>query len=305
MSDSAKYDTVDYPQVDDLYRHFGPSPQPVQVTFGALSHPGLVRANNQDHYLVVKRSRNRSILLTNLPGEIVDREERVYVLAIADGMGGAASGDLASATALRNAFELGHSTLKWVFKVTEQEIHELKEQLEAILTLVHQGIRQRGLTDRKLAGMGTTLTGAYLIGLDALIAHIGDSRAYLFRTGTLHRLTRDHTLEQQMIDAGLHGGPPGTRHVLTNCLGGNEQEVHVEFNHVLLHNGDRLLFCTDGLIDMVAEPMIAATLSTHPDPQAACGALIDCALHAGGKDNVTAVVADFAVILPQPTSTVG
>ena len=296
MSDSRQPDTAEYPSVESLHKHFGPSPPPVEVAFGALSHRGNVRSTNQDHYLVVKRRRGRSILLTNLPGGVADEEESVYALAVADGMGGAAFGDLASTTALRNTFELGHSSLKWVFKVTEQEIEDLIEQYNAIFKLVHRELLQRARADPKLAGMGTTLTGAYLIGLDAIVAHIGDSRAYLYREETLERLTHDHTLEQQMIDAGR---PGGRRHVLTNCLGGAEGDVQVEFRHVQLRSRDRMLFCTDGLTTMVPESEITALLASERQPQRACQALVDCALEAGGKDNVTAIVADFAVIPPR------
>jgi protein phosphatase len=299
MSDSRQPETAEYPSVESLQKHFGPSPPPVEVTFGALSHQGKVRASNQDHYLVVKRRRGRSILLTNLPGGLSDHDESVYALAIADGMGGAAHGDLASTTALRNTFELGHSSLKWVFKVTEQELEDLKEQYNAIFKLVHRELLQRARSDPKLAGMGTTLTGAYLIGLDAVIAHIGDSRAYLFRDLSLERLTHDHTLAQQMLDSGRPSSKPGTRHVLTNCLGGTEGEVQVEFRHVQLRSRDRLLFCTDGLTTMVPETTIAAVLAAHPHPQTACQALVDRALEAGGKDNVTTVLVDFAVLAPK------
>jgi PPM family protein phosphatase len=283
------------PERDELAKYFGPSPTAVKVTFGALSHPGKVRPNNEDHYLVVQRRRSRTVLLTNLPGEVTDpAEDNVYVLAVADGIGGSAFGELASRFALHNAFDLGHSAVKWVFRITEQEIKDLKEQLEAILQLVHRGLVARGNADPSLEGMGTTLTGAYLIGLDAFIAHVGDSRAYLFRAGVLTRLTRDHTMAQEMIDAGLPV-EPSLRHMLTNCLGGREHKLKVDFNHVLLTDQDRMLWCTDGLSDMVTDDEIAAILGYQPDPQAACQALVDAALENGGKDNVTVVLASFMV----------
>jgi PPM family protein phosphatase len=294
MSDQ-KADTAEYPAMSRLFKHFGPSPAPVQVAFGALSHQGKLRTNNEDHYLVVERSRSRTVLLTNLADALVDpSEDRVYVLAVADGMGGAAFGELASTMALRSAFDLGHSAVKWVFRINDQEIRDLQEQLDAILQLVHRELVERAMADPALAGMGTTLTGAYLIGLDAFIAHVGDSRAYLVRDGLL-RLTHDHTLAQRMMDAGFPEPEPSQRHILTNCLGGTEKDVKIEFNHVMLQDRDRLLFCTDGLTDMVADAEIASALALHANPQAACQALVDRALERGGKDNVTVVVANFVL----------
>jgi protein phosphatase len=293
MSDQ-KADTDEYPAMARLFKHFGPSPARVQVAFGALSHPGKLRPNNEDHYLVVQRRRSRTVLLTNLADALVDpSEDNVYVLAVADGMGGAAHGELASTMALRSAFDLGHSAVKWIFRINDQEVRDLQEQLDAILQLVHRELVEQALAEPKFAGMGTTLTGAYLIGLDAFIAHVGDSRVYLFRDGLLQRLTRDHTLAQRMMDAGFPEPDPSQRHILTNCLGGTEKDVKVDFNHVILEDRDRLLFSTDGLSDMVSDAEIAGALNAHANPQAACQALVDLALEHGGKDNVTVVVANF------------
>jgi len=295
MPNARDVDTVEIPPLRDLFKHFGPSAAPVQVTFGALSHPGKVRPNNQDHYIVVQRRRSRAVLLSNIPADLLHAgEDNVYVLAVADGMGGAAFGELASMTAIRNAFDLGRNAVKWVFKVTEEEIKELYEQLEAILKLVHRELVEQGQADQHMAGMGTTLTGAYLIGLEAFIAHIGDSRAYLFRNGSLKRLTRDHTVAQDMIDAGNPTPEPVTHHMLTNCLGGVDRELRVDLQHVHLEAGDRLLFCSDGLTNMISEEQIAATLEIRADPQEACRVLVEQALEQGGKDNVTVVVASFA-----------
>jgi PPM family protein phosphatase len=293
MSDQ-KADTAEHPVTAKLFKHFGPSPAPVQVQFGALSHLGKIRSNNEDHYLVVQRRRSRRVLLTNLADDLIDpSEDSVYVLAVADGMGGAAHGELASTLALRSAFDLGHSAVRWIFRITDEEIQDLKEQLDAILQLVHRELVERATADRNLAGMGTTLTGAYLIGLDAFIAHVGDSRAYLFRAGVLQQLTRDHTVAQEWLDAGMPAHDTSARHILTNCLGGSGRDVEVNFHHVRLEDHDRLLFCTDGLSDMVPDAEITGILGRKIAPQPTCEALIELALHNGGKDNVTAIVADF------------
>src|SRR5438552_19086525 len=97
MADFNDVDTLEFPPLADMFKWFGPSPVPAQMAFGALSHQGNLRSNNEDHYIVVQRRRSRSVLLTNLPGKIIDfAEDQVHLLAVADGMGGAAFGELRS-----------------------------------------------------------------------------------------------------------------------------------------------------------------------------------------------------------------
>jgi protein phosphatase len=152
--------------------------------------------------------------------------------------------------------------------------------------------------------MGTTLTAVLTAGLDALVAHVGDSRAYLFRGGALEQLTRDHTVAQRLMDTGalpsVASATGFMRHVLTNCLGGGSHDVKVETYPLRLADGDRLLLCTDGLTDMLGAEEIRDVLAQHPDPQEACGALVDRALDHGGKDNVTVVLARYVAPLPLP-----
>jgi serine/threonine protein phosphatase PrpC len=133
------------------------------------------------------------------------------------------------------------------------------------------------------------------MGSDAILAHVGDSRAYLHRDGTLRQLTRDHTFAQTLREAGV---PPAEtaqyKHLLVNSFGAHPEEVKIDVEHVVLLHGDRLLVCSDGLTDMVGDDEITATLAANGGAQAASDALIDAALRNGGKDNVTAVVVDVA-----------
>src|SRR5262245_922677 len=124
MSALPSEDTAEIPAVDDLLaKHFGPSPPPVRVTFGALSHAGRVRENNEDHYLVVERRRSRSVLLTNLPaGTLRPADDTAYVLAVADGLGGASFGELASSLALRSGWEQAPGAIKWTWIITDREV---------------------------------------------------------------------------------------------------------------------------------------------------------------------------------------
>jgi protein phosphatase len=145
--------------------------------------------------------------------------------------------------------------------------------------------------------MGTTFTVAASLGSDLFIGHIGDSRAYLLRGKRLHQLTRDHTLAQAMIDAGLVG-PDDTatramRHVLTAALGTTGEPSDPQVQRLHLSDSDQLLLCTDGLTEMVADDSIAAVLTEASSSAAACQHLIDLALAGGGLDNVTVVLARY------------
>jgi protein phosphatase len=282
---------------DPLSRHFGPSPPPVRVTFGALSHPGLVRANNEDHYLVVERRRSRTVLLTNLPeGTLRPADDTAYVLAVADGMGGASFGELASSLALRSGWGQSPRTIKWTWIINDREVEELKERVELIFQQMNRDLQEQGEADPALAGMGTTLTGAYTVGPEAFIGHVGDSRAYLFRAGVLTQLTHDHTFAQECLDSGLPVLSRSWHHRLTNCLGGGpNREMWVEFHHLRLEDGDRLLLCSDGLTDMLTDEEITRILGDEVRPQETAHRLVEAALKNGGRDNVTVVLAHYAV----------
>jgi protein phosphatase len=298
MRDSQEADTAEYPAIDDpLTRHFGPSPPPVQVTFGALSHPGLVRTNNEDHFLIVQRRRTRTVLLTNLPeGVLRPADDTAYVLAVADGMGGAAFGELASMLALRSGWEQSSQTIKWTWIVNDREVEELKERVELVFQRMNQDLLAHGKVDPACARMATTLTGVYTVGPEAFVGHVGDSRAYLHRDGTLMQLTRDHTLAQECRDQGLPIPCHSWHHKLTNCLGGGPgREPHVEFHHLQLGDGDSLLLCSDGLTDMVPDEEIARVLGRHVHPQETAQALVEAALTNGGRDNVTIILARYAM----------
>jgi protein phosphatase len=297
MSDFYSADTVELHAVGDVFaKHFGPSPPPVDVQFGALSHQGRVRPSNQDHYLVVERRRSRTVLSTNLPeGCLLPADDTGYVLAVADGMGGAAFGELASMLALRSGWDQTPGTIKWTWIINDREIDEFKERVELIFGRMNQALLERARTEPQCQGMGTTLTGAYTVGPEAFIGHVGDSRAYLFHEGRLQQLTRDHTLAQQCLDAGLPVPHRSWHHKLTNCLGGGGQEMYVDFHHFRLADGDQLLLCTDGLTDMVRDEEIATVLGQPAHPSAKAQALVDRALEGGGKDNVTVILAHYTM----------
>jgi protein phosphatase len=295
MSDYHSADTPWFPTEGDVFaRHFGPSPPRVHARFGALSHPGLVRTSNEDHYVVIERHRGRVVLMTNLPeGYLRPADDIAYLLAVADGMGGAAFGELASMLALRSGWEQAPNAINWTWVVTESEIANLKERVSLVFQRMNEALLERARQEPAYAGMGTTLTGAYTVGPVAFIAHVGDSRAYLFHAGILTRLTRDHTRAQDSLDAGLPVASQSWYHTLTNCLGGKGQPVWVEFHHFRLADGDQLLLCTDGLTDLVPDEEIAEVLVRGAPPREGVQALVALALARGGRDNVTAILAQY------------
>ena len=277
------------------------SARPIRVDFGAMSHAGKVRVNNEDHFLVLRIGRSLGVLLTNLPqGELPAWTEDVgYVMAVADGMGGAAAGERASALALLTGARLVLDSAKWFLKINERESEELIAQLRDYLRELDRTLLAQAQAERSLAGMGTTLTAVYTVGVDAFLVHVGDSRAYLHRGNEFRQLTRDHTVAQSLADAGLI--PPdqvhthSRRHALTNYVGGPPFGFDPEVTTLRLADGDRLLLCSDGLTEMVDDATIADTLLRHPEPRAACRVLVDLALERGGRDNVTVVLALYLI----------
>jgi protein phosphatase len=236
------------------------------------------------------------VLATNLPeGFLSPADDIAYVYGVADGIGGASFGELASALVLRSGWEQAPGAIKWTWIINEREIEELKERVELVFQRMQQTLVEQGRADPKFASMGTTLTAAYTVGPEAFIGHVGDSRAYLYHARHLTQVTRDHTLAQDCLDAGLPVPGRSWHHRLTNCLGANDAPLHVEFHHLHLADGDQLLLCTDGLTDMVSDEEIAELLGRDGDPRETASALIDRALACGGKDNVTVVVAHYAM----------
>ncbi len=145
--------------------------------------------------------------------------------------------------------------------------------------------------------MGTTLTLACAIENVLYIAHAGDSRCYLRRNGTLHQLTRDHTIVNELVAAGIieieAARKHELRHMVTNVVGGGSRGVRAEVHKLRIQPDDVILLCTDGLTEAVPHERISAILDSRKEPQTACERLIRAANEAGGFDNITTVVARF------------
>lgn len=261
--------------------------------FGAATHIGLRRHDNQDHYLVLRRTRTQQLLLTNVPtNELTLPTDEAFGLAVADGMGGAGSGELASRLAIRTAWELAGRATSWVMKLEYVNTMELTERVEGFVFMMQQAFLHEFETNPNFSQSGTTWTSAYLVSSFAVIAQIGDSPGFLWRNGTFSRITNDHTIEREFIAAGVSPEIAGKySHMLTRCLRYDALTDRPDVYHIRIRPGDQLLLCTDGLTDMVNEAEIAACIDDSPTAQTACDALVKLALDAGGKDNVTAVLA--------------
>jgi protein phosphatase len=306
MKHNGETPTDEYPALETAERAKPPHSFStlVQVDLAALSHQGLVRPNNEDRFLVVRGGRFLQTLMTNLEEGQVPHEfgDTVYAMAVADGMGGMAAGEVASRMALSTLVSLVLDTPDWIFSHEEPQVERLLDRSARRFREVNQALREETRRDPRLAGMGTTLTLAWSFGADLFITHVGDSRVYLLRQGLLHRLTRDHTLAQALVDTGIisqeEAATHRLRHVLTQAIGVAEDGGKPEVQRLGLADGDRLLLCTDGLTDMVEDETIANELKRGASADAACRALLDLALRRGGKDNVTVVVAGYRIPTP-------
>lgn len=292
-------DTMKFePQLGDL-PHRIPTAR-VKVDLAAQSHQGHVRDSNEDHYLAVRISRSLETLLTNLGEAVLPKrsDETAYGMLVADGMGGMAAGEIASSAALLRLIELAIQTPDWIMKLDQRENADIvMRRMTRRFRQIDDELREKGESDQSLHGMGTTLTVAVSLGTDLILTHIGDSRAYLLRGEKLHQLTKDHTLAQALMDAGIAGADDtvtkAMRHVLTAALGTTAEPTDPDVQRLHLSDGDQLLLCTDGLTEMMADNDIAAVLADANSAQAACQSLIDLALAGGGKDNITVVLARY------------
>jgi PPM family protein phosphatase len=288
-----------------------PASAGVEIELGAATDVGKVRPNNEDHFVVVRYGRAMELLRSNLPADQVPAElaEMGYGMAVADGMGGAAAGEVASRLALVAGLNLALHHPKWSLVMTPEEVRESIDRWRERFRQIDAVLADRARADVALAGMGTTLTIACSLGPHLLVYHVGDSRAYLFRDGRLQCLTRDHTYAQDLADAGQieQAAVAGhkLRHVLTRVVGKGGGKAEADVQYVRLADKDQILLCTDGLNEMVEDKHIAAILSRAGSADAACQALVDLSLDAGGKDNVTAVLARYSIVVGKADAPAG
>ncbi len=210
------------------------------------------------------------------------------VLAVADGMGGHVAGDVASALAI-GVFD---SYWDEVYPNSPPAADRFAEVIENLIIKANGMILEEAARDAGKEGMGTTLTAGLLCGRRLVIGHIGDSRAYMLSNEALTLLTEDHSLIEQLIQAGRLSPEEAEdhpkRHILVRALG-TSPEVKVDLIDVELEEGAALLFCSDGLTSMVRDEEILRTALKHTDPLRTAQALIRLANRRGGCDNITVI----------------
>jgi protein phosphatase len=208
---------------------------------------------------------------------------RAPVFVIADGMGGAQAGEVASQLAIAH-FADG---------LPGEDSDGAPERLARAVQEANAEIHALSERDARRAGMGTTLTAAYVGASEISIAHVGDSRAYLLRDGELRRITEDHSLVEELLRQGRLTEEEAEEHpqrsIITRALG-PEPDVEVDSVSLSAAAGDVVLICSDGLTSMVPEATVGEILRDAPDITAAADALVAAALDAGGRDNVTVVL---------------
>ena len=193
MKSASDMDTVELPPLCPLgATDFPLDARRVQVDLAGLSHPGRAGSTNQDHFLDRRFGRILETVMTNLPADkLPGRAESVgYGMLVADGLGGARAGEVASSTAISTLFALCTQTPDWIFSTGEQETAVVMQRMEERFRQIDATLRSQGNADPKLAGMATTMTLVASLGPRLVVGHVGDSRCYLFRGQDLHQLTR-------------------------------------------------------------------------------------------------------------------
>jgi serine/threonine protein phosphatase PrpC len=242
-----------------------------RLDVAARSDLGCSRKNNEDSFGVFQ----------------YEDASRGCLLVLADGMGGAAAGEVASRLAVAAVGETYDQA-----KQRGQARDALARALEAANLAVHT----KASGDPQLEGMGTTCTAAAIVGLDLTLGHVGDSRAYLVRGGAIEQVTQDHTLAGELAKVAGAGGAAvagSSSHVLTRCIGAQpDVEIDLSPRPIRLEDGARIVLCSDGLSNVV-EPAEILECVLADTPAAACEALVELARARGGPDNITVVVAQL------------
>lgn len=233
------------------------------------THIGLVRTNNQDALAF---------------GPLTQGAQYAVVC---DGMGGANGGNIASNIAV----ELIAQRIEENFR-PEQSANSVEHMLSSAMAAANAAVFDKAQSDESLSGMGTTVVAAVTCGKTAYISHVGDSRLYLLRDNTLKAVTRDHSVVQELVESGQiteeEARSHPRRHFITRALGVTDSEQG-EYDELDMQPDDRLLLCTDGLINMVEPEAIRDILMTNTADEAV-DALVRAALDGGGTDNITVVL---------------
>ena len=272
--------------------------QKLVVRSYGLTDIGRVRSQNEDQFLIAEMTRALQVQQTSLPQPKTRySDDKGILFIVADGMGGRLGGEQASALAVDTVEEFVLNTLHWFFHLRSEEEQNVLAEFQLALRQADAKIFEEATRHPQLRGMGTTVTMAYYCESQLFIVHVGGCRCYLQRDGHLYRLTKDHTLVEEMVRHQVLTPEQATRHylrhVVTNTVGGNKPGLQVEAHRVALAPGDVMLLCSDGLTEMLPDVQISAILSADRVPKSACERLIAEANARESQDNITVIVSHF------------
>jgi len=279
---------------------FSPLSTAAAVEVAAASISGSVRPHNTDHYLAIRLTRTQDTLISSLSESDLPRPftEYGYALAIADGLGDRGAGARASRVVLSTLAHLVIRYGRWNLRVNPASMIEITDLAEFLYRRTHEVMLEAKRVHPLLSDMAATVTAVYIAGGDLFFVHVGHGKAFLYRDGRLIPLTTDHTVDQERVDR--NGPVPVSRqkqdflHELTGVIGG-ASDPHVDVEHIELFTGDRLLLCTNGLTDVLGENDIACVLALQRRPADDCQRLVELARTAHAADDVTVMVADYAL----------
>lgn len=272
-----------------------------QIEVCGMTDVGKTRHRNEDHFLVATLSKTLDVSHSSLE---IGEEARLFgnsqgrLLLVADGMGGHAAGDRASAIVVNAFADYVLNMMRWYFRADPSRDADLVADLRDAVLRCQRNIREEVREHPEESGMGATLTLAYVIWPRMFVVHVGDSRCYLLRNRELRQLTRDHTVAQRFVEQATmtpeEAATSHWQHVVWNSVGGNDEEPQPDIFRIELEFDDRLLLCTDGLSNRVQDADLSRFLQQDRPASEICRQLIDMANDAGGNDNITAIVARFS-----------
>jgi len=272
----------------------GPRPANAELDVFGLTHQGLVRSHNEDHFLVCTLQKRMEVSHTSLTdiSQLGGTERLAFIAMVADGVGGAAAGEEASRLALEGVTRYVSHALSCFYNSDSSNDAGFMQELEEAALKVHNELAATAAENVALRGMATTLTLWIGLGPRAFLVQVGDSRCYSLRDGELIQISRDQTMAEEMVDQGIltREDAAGSRlsNILSSAIGGPQAAPVVR--RIQQTRDSVGLLCSDGLTRHVSDERIRDRLLSMTSAQQACETLLQDALDAGGSDNITIII---------------
>jgi PPM family protein phosphatase len=270
-------------------------PRDDEIDVYGITHPGKVRKENQDHFLICALKKQMVVQCSSLPRTdnlMAEPERLAFLMMVADGVGGGVKGGAASRMALEAVTQYVSRGVRCYYASGEDD-EELSGSLQDAALSCHADLIRQGKNDPEYRGMATTLTLYLGVWPKAYLLQVGDSRCYILRQGQLTQITRDQTMAQELIDLGVmsrtDAGNNRLAHTLSSSIGGHQTAPVV--TRLDAEWGNVALLCSDGLTHHVSDERIRDRLNSMKSAKQVCEDLLRDALEGGGVDNITIVVA--------------